>query len=959
MANFNIDYLVVAGGGSGGSTGDNIGSGGGGAGGFITSWPGGSGGAQPSQPTLTKSTQVSYTVTVGDGGIAPTAYYDGAGSGGGRGSNGTASIFDSVSATGGGGGGGGGSANQQIAGGDGGSGGGGASYYTGGEGNNIGSPVQGFDGGTASGITGGNRIAAGGGGASQAGKNGGTSTSGTIGQGGSGMYYASGSASITNLSATYAGGGGGGSGTNGTGAVGNDGGGNGGTWQGASNPPATNGANTGSGGGGGAGYGGLGGNGGSGIVILRYTTADVAGYTTTGLTPTETTVGTDTILSFTTVGTGTITFTSSPPPTPFDGTRATTPVTGFNKTGTSEGLKLPSGDNSNQPAGALAEQGMIRNDTEETVDSSASVIAHYNGTKWQYFAATESVDNPLFASQNFNTVIYTGSTSPHAITGVGFAPDLIWIKNRDQSDSFAIVDSVRGITSPAPYIASDSMALQATSANMPTSVQSDGFTITGNGGRTNTSGEDYVAWCFKAGGLINKSAYFNGSSSIVRSTALGAAFSGQTTLSIAGWFQTSASTSRMTIASFSNTAVGSTDLWIGLYANENTIAFRNSVEGASGLLQVNDTGGSNLRDGNWHHVVFTADSNGTHVYVDGSQLTGYTYSFGNSSTNIQMPSINQFSIGANQDSSASGGQWFMNGIINQVRVFTSALSASQATELYNETVAENSVLNFPNGAGCIAAYPLGENANGVDGLYNGSSSNVTFGKPGYLTRNTEGTIESTVSTNVAAGFSIVNYTGNGSAGATVGHGIDTPELVIVKRLSGIENWAVYSAYSHPTVPQNYLLTLDNTSAAGLNSTRWNNTAPTDAVFSVGTSQAVNASANTYIAYCWHSVPGYSKIGSYQGNGLTTGGPVINFGFEPAFVMIKSTSFDERWAIYDNKRSTSNPRSKVLTANSNATEIDTSYYDINFTDTGFTVNGTAAFTNRSGESYTYLAFANTI
>jgi len=103
-------------------------------------------------------------------------------------------------------------------------------------------------------------------------------------------------------------------------------------------------------------------------------------------------------------------------------------------------------------------------------------------------------------SEHFKTVTYTGTGTTNAITGVGFQPDLIWIKNRDTSDFHAIVDSVRGITSPAPYIASDRTDAQNTSTNMPTSVQSDGFTITGGGGRTNTSGEDYVAWCFKAGG---------------------------------------------------------------------------------------------------------------------------------------------------------------------------------------------------------------------------------------------------------------------------------------------------------------------------------------------------------------------------------------------------------------------------------------------------------------------------
>ena len=112
------------------------------------------------------------------------------------------------------------------------------------------------------------------------------------------------------------------------------------------------------------------------------------------------------------------------------------------------------------------------------------------------FIPASSVINP----DHFNTVIYTGTGTTNAITGFGFQPDLIWVKNRDQSDSHAIVDSVRGITSPAIYIATDRTDAQFASTNMPTSVQSDGFTITGAGGRTNTNGENYVAWCFKAGG---------------------------------------------------------------------------------------------------------------------------------------------------------------------------------------------------------------------------------------------------------------------------------------------------------------------------------------------------------------------------------------------------------------------------------------------------------------------------
>jgi len=297
-------------------------------------------------------------------------------------------------------------------------------------------------------------------------------------------------------------------------------------------------------------------------------------------------------------------------------TKVTTPVTDFDKATSLPGLKIPSGDNSNQPAGAAAEQGMIRNDTEETVGGSASAIAHYNGTNWQYFAATESADNP-------NLIMYLNASDTTSYPGTGTT----W------------------------------------------------FDLTPNGYDGTISNSTW-----------NATGYFpfNGSSSIVRSTALGAAFSGQTTLSIAGWFQISASTARMTIASFSNTSVGSTDLWIGFNANGNTIALRNAVQGASAFLQIDNSGSSNLRDGNWHQVVFTADSGGNHVYVDGLELTGMNYTYGSSSTNIQMPLINQFSIGANQDSSASGGQWFLNGNISKVNVYDTALTSTEVNTLFLE-----------------------------------------------------------------------------------------------------------------------------------------------------------------------------------------------------------------------------------------------------------------------------------
>ena len=493
MANFNIDYLVVAGGGGG----SNELGGGGGAGGYLTNI---GGTAQSLQGTIT------YTVVVGDGGRGGVigATRDSENTRGGDGDNSSLSGSNITTITSTGGGGGGAYGPNVIYGRNGGSGGGAAALNAGGVGTTVGlgntpstTPSQGNNGGNSYKANG---VYPGGGGGG-AGAVGGNYSGSTGGAGGDGLPN-----TITGASPTpyYAGGGGGNGygsscGVGVAGVGGSGGGGNSGIGRDCATANGSNGTNGLGGGGGAATYAPAtqsGGSGGSGVVILRYTTADVTSYAATGTAPTEdtTTVAGQTILSFTTVGTGSITFTT--PALPFGGTKVTTPVTGF-ESPVDIGLKIPVGTNSNLPTGA---EGMIRNDTDEDSGGtdSTTAITFYNGTDWKYFTSAVSQDNPPI--ENFNTVLYTGTASPHVINTVGFQPDLIWIKNRDTTDSFAIVDSVRGISSSTGYLASNQTTQEQFSGNMPTSVQSDGFTITGVGGRTNTVGEDYVAWCFKAGG---------------------------------------------------------------------------------------------------------------------------------------------------------------------------------------------------------------------------------------------------------------------------------------------------------------------------------------------------------------------------------------------------------------------------------------------------------------------------
>jgi hypothetical protein len=219
--------------------------------------------------------------------------------------------------------------------------------------------------------------------------------------------------------------------------------------------------------------------------------------------------------------------------------------------------------------------------------------------------------------------------------------------------------------------------------------------------------------------------------------------------------------------------------------------------------------------------------------------------------------------------------------------------------------------------------------------------------------NTDGSITSTVKANPSYGFSIASWTGNATAGATIGHGLSAvPELIITKRRDFTTAWHVYSQ----TLGNTNGLYLNDTAASTAFGPTWNSTSPTSSVFSVGDGNWINQ--GSMIAYCFHSVANYSSIGSYTGNGSSTG-PTVTTGFPVAFVMIKRSDGTGWWAITDNTRSTVNTRSNTLAANEAYSEATlTSDLNIDFTSTGFQIKDTDAYYNASGGTYIYMAFADT-
>ena len=221
--------------------------------------------------------------------------------------------------------------------------------------------------------------------------------------------------------------------------------------------------------------------------------------------------------------------------------------------------------------------------------------------------------------------------------------------------------------------------------------------------------------------------------------------------------------------------------------------------------------------------------------------------------------------------------------------------------------------------------------------------------------NTDGTISSTVSANTTAGFSIVKYVGNTVAGATVGHGLGAvPSVIMIKQTTGSTNWTVYhkGLGSHAKY-----LYLDASNAETTDSGNFDNV-PTSSVFLLGSNSGVNAaSGSTYIAYCFAEKTGYSKFGSYTGNG-STDGPFNYTGFRPDFLIVKRIDTANDWNMQDTKRSL-NGEDKILQANNNDNEKVNGGYLIDKLSNGFKCRASGTETNANGGTYIYMAFGQSI
>jgi len=241
-----------------------------------------------------------------------------------------------------------------------------------------------------------------------------------------------------------------------------------------------------------------------------------------------------------------------------------------------------------------------------------------------------------------------------------------------------------------------------------------------------------------------------------------------------------------------------------------------------------------------------------------------------------------------------------------------------------------------------------------------TTDNITaFGSDGFTVAGTGNETNGSSKTYVAwcwkesvtAGFDIVSFTGN-ATNRTISHSLSAvPKVVIVKGLVGTRHWATYTEMAGNTKG----LYLNDTYAQTTETSWWNSTTPTSSVFTVGTSGNTNDDGNALIAYCFAEKQGFSKFGSYTGNG-NADGPFLFCGFRPAMILGKNTSRVEDWFILDNKRDTFNPVDERLQPNSSGAESTVTTLGIDFCANGFKLRGATNQYNTDGETMIFMAFA---
>ena len=690
------------------------------------------------------------------------------------------------------------------------------------------------------------------------------------------------------------------------------------------------------------------------------------------------------------------------------------------------------------PSGTTAERPTSPSTGEWRYNTTTNLVEFWDGGAWRDL---QSEDIPPIPSENFNTVLYDGNGSTNNITGVGFQPDLVWIKQRDTAvENHNWYDSTRGVRN---FIVSNS-----TAANVLGSTQrlnafgADGFTV-GSDNEINDSGSKYVAWCWKANGGTTSSNTDGTQTSTVQVNAKAGFSIVQYTASAAGASETVGHGLGTTPGMIILKRTDATEDWyvwhkdlgacgsaLNQFLRLNTTASQatatnlfNTVNSTvfnpsytSGVPNTNiaycfaekaeySKFGSYIGNGSSNGPVVNTGFEPAYIMIKNStaiyEWTVYDNkrSTSNPRNNVLYPNTT-----GEENSGETGDIDFLtngfqpkapNGTINHnggtmiYAAFAADQSAAPAlADSFNislwtgngssqsisglgfspnwvwgkerSNTSGNELLDTLRGAtNYISSNSTGAQATSAQGLQSFDSGGFSVGNDGawnqngetYVgwswkanpvpTINTNGTIQSVVSASQAAGFSIVSYTGDGASAATVGHGLSAKcDVVIIKGLDSADKWIVQL----PQLGDNARMVLEGTAAKTDDSTTAQ--AGNASYFGIGGDNSVNKSNEGFIAYCFTSISGFSKIGTYSGTGSSN--PITGLGFSPNWVMIKCSTQNENWAIFDTSRG-----ENVLYAN--AANAESAFSPFTFDSDGFTVPAASGMTNGSGQTYIYIAF----
>jgi hypothetical protein len=599
---------------------------------------------------------------------------------------------------------------------------------------------------------------------------------------------------------------------------------------------------------------------------------------------------------------------------------------------------------------------------------------------------TASLPTPTIAdgSKYFDTKLWTGNgLDNRAITGYNFSPDFAWVKVRNQSYNHNLQDVVQGT---ATYLSSNTTSAETAETRHVKSFDSNGFTL-GTGGFVNGNNDTYVGWAWDGGngnktyaitvanpGSGNKF-YADGALQPTLTLAEGSTYkfdqSASSNASHPLRFSTtnngthgggSEYTTGVTTAGTPGSAGAFTQIVIAASA-PTLYAYCTAHSGMGFQINTSDKGGYTIPVGGLNSSVYNQSqtwSNGTAggtgsftpaitTLFDGDISTGPSALSG-TSPEFTFTTPISFSTKVELYSSNGSGTGYNNGGTNSNAYF--ALKSNGSWHTVNGAGSQwidVTALLTTNIQGLKINVPSGWGSGGLKALRVDGKVLVNNG----VTPSNVPSIASQVMASPESGFSIVTFTG--SANGTVGHGLNAaPALIIAKsRTENGYSWGVY----HQSIGDQTYLYLNSTNGIDSGASNYWSPGVTNTTFGQGTSSNTAINKGNMIAYCFAPVAGYSAMGSYVGNGSSSG-PFIHTGFRPSWVMIKKSSSASDtfgWYIIDSKRDTYNAADSFLAANGSNTEnSNAAIHDL--LSTGFKVRNSSQNVNHSGQTFIYIAVA---